>query len=337
MNRLLLLLALGLLTPLLRAERIEFVWPTPNPAWERGRPIDDFIQATAAGDPESGTFGCVRSHGVQFHEGLDIRPVSRDRSGEPADPVFAAMKGIVRYVNNRPGESNYGRYIVIEHPDLKPAVYTLYAHLAVVQPGIGAGSPVTAGQVIGRMGRSSSGQAIPKDRGHLHFEVGLRVRDNFDQWYHTRRFGSANVHGEYNGMNLMGIDPLEFLRLWRLRQVNDFQQYFDHEKPVVRLRVATTLVPDFIARYPALLRRPMPNGLVAGWEIECNWTGIPFAWTPLTADQMTGARAGSVQVISVDSALMHAHRCKHLVVSRHGGYEPVGDLSEMLEQVFDLR
>ena len=338
MKRLLpLLLATGLMSPFLRAERIEFVWPTPNPAWEHGRPLGEFIQPTAAGDPESGTFGCVRTHGTRFHEGLDLRAVSHDRSGEPADPVFAAMRGIVRYVSTRPGESNYGRYIVIEHPDLKPAVYTLYAHLARIEPGITAGTPVRAGQTIGLMGRSSSGQAIPKDRGHLHFEIGLRMRDHFDLWYQGRKFGSPNVHGDYNGMNLMGVDPLEFLRQWRAGQVADFQQFLDREKPVVRVRVATTRVPDFIQRYPALLRRPLPNGLVAGWEIECNWTGIPFAWTPLTSDQMLGVTPGTALVVWVDAAAVHSRHCKHLVVARGGGSEAVGDLREMLERVFEIR
>jgi hypothetical protein len=71
-----------------RAARIEFVWPTPNKAWEQGRGIEAFIQPTVSGDPESGTFGCVRSHGAQFHEGIDIKPVQRDRHGEPTDAVL---------------------------------------------------------------------------------------------------------------------------------------------------------------------------------------------------------------------------------------------------------
>lgn len=319
------------------AARLEFVWPTPGKAWERGRPIEDFIQPTVSGDPESGTFGGVRSGGRQFHEGLDIKPVKRDRHGEPADPVFAAMRGVVRYVSLRPGASNYGRYIVIEHPDLQPAVYTLYAHLARVEPGIRPGATVEAGQTIALMGRSSSGSAIPKERGHLHFEIGLRVTDNFEAWYRTRKFGSPNEHGAFNGMNLMGLDPLDFLRQWRARRVDDFQQYLSRMRPVVRLRVATSRVPDFIARYPALLRKPMPAGLVAGWEVECNATGLPFAWTPLGPNELVGARPGSVQIVAVAAALARANRSKSLVHSRRGGYEPGSDLDAMLQQVFGVR
>ena len=98
------LLGVLLLVPLpALAARVEFVWPTPNSAWAEGRPIDDFIQPTVSGDPESGTFGCIRSGGRQFHEGIDIKPLKRDRHGEPADAVFAAMdgRGSTRVVTGR--------------------------------------------------------------------------------------------------------------------------------------------------------------------------------------------------------------------------------------------
>ena len=82
------------------------------------RPISAFIQPTASGDPQSGCYGDARSGGIRFHEGIDIKAVARDRRGEPLDQVFAAMAGVVRYVNHQPGDGSYGRYIVIEHPDV---------------------------------------------------------------------------------------------------------------------------------------------------------------------------------------------------------------------------
>lgn len=319
-----------------RAARIEFVWPTPSKAWEQGRGIESFIQPTVSGDPESGLFGCVRSGGSQFHEGLDIKAVQRDRRGEPTDVIFAAMDGVVRYVSSRPGESNYGRYIVIEHPALTPAVYTLYAHLARIEPGIRPGTAVRAGQEIALMGHSSSG-SIPRDRAHLHFEIGLRATDNFEAWYRGKKFGNTNEHGIWNGMNLMGLDPLDFLRQWRAKKVDDFQQYLDRLRPVVRVRVVTNRMPDFIQRYPALLQKPLPAGLVSGWEVACNSTGLPFAWTPLSAGEVAGRRSGSVEVVSVDSSAVRACHCKTLVKMRRGGYEPAEDLEMMLQQVFGVR
>lgn len=332
--RMSLLLLTGAVATLVHA-RVDLVFPTPQKAWTTGR-LEEFVQPTVSGDPESGLFGCVRSSGSQFHEGLDIKPTSRDRRGEPADPVFAAMDGVVKHVSTSPGSSNYGRYVVIEHPEQTPAVYTLYAHLARIEPGVRPGARVQRGQTIGLMGRSAGGYAIPKERGHLHFEIGLRATDNFEAWYAARRFGNRNEHGDFNGMNLMGIDPLDFLRAWRTGRVDSFQEYFDKLRPVVTLRVATLRVPDFVRRYPSLLRKPI-GGIVAGWEISCNATGLPFAWTPLSANEVIGLRAGEVRVVSADAAVLRAHRCKDLVRVRGGSYSPGGDLRTIVEQLFGTR
>lgn len=309
--------------------RIDLVFPTPNTTWAKGD-IGTFVQPTESGDPESGLFGCVRTGGAQFHEGLDVRPMARDRRGEATDPIFAAMDGVVRHVSLSPGASRYGRYIVIEHPDQTPAVYTLYAHLARAEPGIVPGVRVRKGQTIATMGRSAGGYAIPKERAHLHFEIGVRLADDFQAWYDSRRFGSKNTHGVWNGMNLMGVDPLDFLRQWRAGRVDSFAQYLGRMRPVVTVRVATARVPDFVRRYPALLRRPI-DGLVAGWEIAFNRTGLPFSWTPLDARAVAGYRPNEVRIVSSDAAELRACRCRQLVKPRRGGDLPGDDLATVLQ------
>lgn len=328
-----------LLAPVLQlaAARIEFVWPTPNKAFEQGRGIESFIQPTVSGDPESGLFGCVRSGGTQFHEGVDLKPVSRDRRGEAADDVFAAMDGIVRYVNAKAGTSSYGRYVIIEHPQHRPGVFTLYAHLARVADGVRPGANVRAAQVIALMGRSAGGYVIPKERAHLHFEIGLRVTDNFNSWYLGKKFGNTNEHGVWNGMNLMGLDPLDFVRQLRAGRVDDFEQYLQRLKPVVRIRVVTTRTPDFIQRYPSLLQKPHPTGFVGGWEIACSNTGLPFAWTPLSTEEVRGRRPNSIEIQTVDTQAVRRCHCKSLVKSRRGDFEPTGDLNTLVDQLFGIR
>jgi hypothetical protein len=227
---------------------------------------------------------------------------------------------------------------VIEHPDQTPAVYTLYAHLARVEPGIRPGVPVKRGQEIATMGRSASGSAIPKERSHLHFEIGLvATTQSFNAWYAGKGFGSPNEQGAYNGMNLLGIDPQDFLREWRRQRVDNVQQYLDRLRAVVKVRIATSRTPDFITRYPSLLRKPMPMGLVAGWEVECNATGLPFAWRPLTAPELGGQRAGTAQIISADTALLRAGRCKSLARPVRGGFAIGSDLAMVLQLVFGLK
>jgi murein DD-endopeptidase MepM/ murein hydrolase activator NlpD len=318
------------------AERIELAWPTPNSAWENGRPPGDYLQHAGSGDPESGGYGGVRNGGAQFHEGLDLKCIARDRRGEPVDRILAAMSGIVRHVSASAGDSNYGRYIVLEHPEVTPAIYTLYAHLSRIAPGLRAGDRVLRGQVIGTMGHSSGGYVIPRDRAHLHFETGLMVTRDFQAWYDRKKFGSANDHGLWNGMNLMGFDPLDLYSQWRVRKVNSLQDYFVRMEPAVRLRIATRRVPDFVLRYPALLTKPLPAA-VAGWEIKFDWTGIPFAWTPLSEMEAIGLTPNQPAIVDVDAGMVRRSRSKTLVVSHRGGWAVGRDLETVLQQLFGLR
>ncbi|WP_404421020.1 M23 family metallopeptidase [Nibricoccus sp. IMCC34717] len=320
------------------AQRVELVWPTPNRAFMEGKGYEAFVQPTASGVAESGLFGSVRSGGAQFHEGIDLKPVSRDRRGEPADSVFAVMPGVVRHISRVAGNSNYGRYVVLEHPDAKPAIYTLYAHLASVDSALAVGQPVRAGEVLGIMGRSSSGQAIPRDRAHLHFEFGLALTQNFQPWYDAKKFGSRNDHGMWNGMNLCGFDPLDFFTQWRDRRVDTFEEYFSRMRSAVRVRVSGMRIPDFARRYPQLLTRPVDaTGIVAGWEIDFTNTGLPFRLTPLTATELAGQPSGETRIVVADESLLRQCRGKHLAVRRGGGWTVGRDLKNNLELLFGVR
>ena len=301
------------------APAFELAWPTPNRAWADGKPPAAWLQHAGSGDPLSGGFGGVRSGGRQFHEGIDIRPVARDRNGEPTDSVFAAMAGVVRHVSRAAGDSSYGRYLVLEHPEMSPAVYTLYAHLARIPAEIRVGARVSAGQAIGTMGHSSGGYMIPRDRSHLHFEIGVAVTRDFQLWYLRQRFGSANEHGMWNGMNLMGIDPVAFYNDWRAGRIRSVLEFFQRQPAAARVRIATTKTPDFVQRYPALLTKELPL-LVAGWEIRFTWTGLPFSWTPLTTAELAGLAPNQPKIIEVNAELERRERSKSLAVSRRGAW-----------------
>jgi peptidoglycan LD-endopeptidase LytH len=310
--------------------RLQLVWPTPNTAWAEGKPLSAYIQHAGSGDPESGTFGGVRSGGRQFHEGIDIKCVSRDRHGEPTDSVFAALDGVVRHINAVAGDSNYGRYIVIEHPGETPAVYTLYAHLAHIAPGLRVGVAVNRGQVIATMGHTSD-RPIPRDRAHLHFEIGVVATRDFQTWYDRQKFGSRNEQDVWNGMNLIGFDPLAVFNGWRAGRINTMRDAFAQMTAAVRVRIATHRIPDFVTRYPALLTRPLPMGPPAGWEIAFNWTGLPFAWTPLGPTEVLGLPADQPRIVEVNEELERREHSKTLVISRRGQWTTGKDLETVLQ------
>lgn len=315
--------------------RLQLAWPTPNTAYVDGKPIEDYIQPTVSGDPQSGLFGCVRSGGNQFHEGLDLKPVCARERGEPTDEVCAAMEGVVRHIAAKAGQSSYGRYVVLEHPDATPAFYTLYAHLAEIRPGLKVGDTVKRGEQLGVMGRSAGGYTIPRDRAHLHFEMGLMATTLFQPWYDRQQFGSPNFHGPWNGMNLMGFDPKDFFDRFRAKQVNDIGEYLATLPVAVKLRIATTRTPDFVTRYPSLVKGELPPGaLLGGWEVECYWTGLPLALRPLSVSEFVAQRPGSVRILEVDEREVATHRAIALRRGRGAAQAPGKDLLDILEKLF---
>ncbi len=331
------LLVFALLVSVLRAERLQFSWPVPSPTLPGVHSEDDFLQATAAGDAPSGGFGCVRTHGFQYHEGLDIKPVKRNARGEPEDNVRAAIDGIVRHISAFAGNSNYGRYIVLEHPDAVPEIYTLYAHLARIAPGLHVGEHVQRGQIIGLMGHSAGGYYIPLSRAHLHFEIGLRISDTFDSWYKWKRFGGVNEHGNFNGMNLMGFDPWAFVQALQHHEVNEPVEYLSRQPIAVRFRIATTRRPFFVRQYPSLVARNPRAELLGGWEVWCTFTGLPVHWIPLSPADVVGMRPDQVVITGYNEDILKHHQCRRLVARHFGRLVPGRDLADMIQLVFGVR
>jgi hypothetical protein len=244
------------------------------------RAPQDYLQPTVSGKTESALFGMVREDGKRFHEGVDIRPARTDADGEPLDLILAAMDGQVAYVNanvNGP----YGKYVVLFHPAAEIPVYTLYAHLAKIEPALRPGRPVRRGAALGLMGRTSAGASpITKDRAHLHFEVGLILSTGFNLWYASQPENkqSPNLHGLYNGQNLIGLDPSTLLGRSRV----DLLEVVRGQPTALTVGLRAKGTPDFVKRHPALVRGDATTA--AGWYVEFSWQGMPIRWTALAAD-----------------------------------------------------
>src|SRR5690625_2963923 len=314
--------------------RVQIVWPTPNPAYANGEGPEAFIQPTISGRVESGLFGCIRNSGARFHEALDLKPIARDRRGEATDPVVAVMNGVVVYVNRIAGNSGYGRYVVIEHRDVSPAIVTLYAHLSKIREEVRPGGVIRAGQRIGIMGRSAGGYTIPKERAHLHFEMGVWLSESFQEWYDWKGFGSKNTHGLFNGMNITGFDPLDFYDRFREGNVSDFTDYFRSIPVAYVVRVKSDRIPDYLRRYPFFFRGSMPTGGPAGWEIGFTATGIPKEWRALADEPEQRQNA---QVIWHDAELVKEYRCLRTVVIRGGNASIGGHTERSLQLMFGFR
>lgn len=308
-----------------------FVLPTPSDSLLRGG-TDQYFVGTVGRDWVSGTFGCVRTDGFQMHEGLDIKAVSRDSKGEPTDAVFAAASGKVAYVNSKAGLSNYGRYIVLQHKIEGVDIYTTYAHLKEFASGIAIGTPVTQGQRIATMGRTTNTrQAISKERGHLHFEINLRVNERFAAWHNARLKGQRNDHGDWNGKNFLGLDPRLVLTQSYGSGGFSLLNFVRNQQEHCRVIVRDTNF-GWLRRYTPLVMRNRTaerNG-VAGYEVFLNYNGVPYKLIPRSADEISGRK--HLEVISVNEAEQKARPCRKLVTRQGQGWV----LGRGGKELFDL-
>jgi len=121
------------------------------------------------------TWQAARGSG-RVHLGVDI--------GAPAGTPLVAVAGgrVTQVYRDRPGSLS-GNGLKITAAD---GTYFFYAHLAGLAPGIGAGVPVRAGQVIGTMG-STGNAAIT----HLHFEVHPRGGAAVNPYPYVRAIGAC--------------------------------------------------------------------------------------------------------------------------------------------------
>jgi len=316
---------------------LDMVWPTPNPSMMENGSLEEFVQPTVSGRIESGLWGCVRNNGNRFHEGLDLKPLTRDGRSEATDPVYSVMPGKVAYVNRIAGNSSYGRYVIVEHESTQPAVYTLYAHLAKIQPGLKMGQSTEAGTVLGVMGRSAGGYSIPRSRAHLHFEIGVRLSSTFQEWFEKQNFGSKNHHGNFNGMNLVGFNPLQYYSDLKSGKITDPAGFLSNETTALSLRIFADEIPDFVRRYPALVNGRMGDETLIAWDIDFTWYGLPVKWIPRYENSGVQGPEGSLQLLSANKAVLESNTCLDILDLREGGRMVLGrDLRRILELLFEL-
>lgn len=270
------------------AEPLEISLPTENQHLFSGQPekfymyVDRNFEGNVSQPWEGGSFGYVRSPirvggkvvMSRFHEGVDIAPVKRDKAGNPLDLVMSIAKGTVVHVSAVSGRSNYGKYVVVEHDWENSKVCSLYAHLAEIT--VVPGDAVKMGSVLGRMGYTGVG--LNRTRAHVHLELGLSMSMKYNGW-HKQNFGSLNHHGNYNGMNLAGVDVASFFKEHRENPGLRFSEFVLSRPIQFKVAVpAGSSEPEFLTRYP-WMRRP-GSADPSSWEIGFAATGHAISFTP---------------------------------------------------------
>lgn len=270
------------------AEPLRLQLPTDNTALLSGKPeefymyVDRTFEGATTKPWTGGQYGFVRTMvrtsegvlGTRFHEGVDIQPVKRDSSNRPLDEVRAITTGVVAYANKVAGNSNYGKYVVVEHNFGHGPIFSLYAHLSDIS--VEAGQRVLGGATLGKMGYT--GKGISRTRAHVHLELGLLLSLRFDGWHH-KLYGSQNLHGIHNGMNLSGMDIAGLYLALQENPELSIPDFISRNPTYYKVTVARRGPLEIVERYPWLKRgdhqRPSPS-----WELSFSASGLPLGIAP---------------------------------------------------------
>lgn len=145
------------------------------------------LGGTALTDPRPGArmsspFGIRRYYGRKsgggFHNGIDFE-------GKTGEPIYAAADGVI---NHQGWYFNYGRTVKVSHAD---NFETLYAHMSRFANGMGPGTRVRKGDLIGYVG--STGRSTG---AHLHFSVVVNGQFVDPAPYISGKAGNSVLAGE---------------------------------------------------------------------------------------------------------------------------------------------
>ena len=299
----------------------------PPPVWQRLVPptpqknlltpdVPGVLQPTGSGRLESAKFGSTRTNlrgGAAFHEGVDIAPTARDRKGAATDPVYAVAEGRVAFVNSIAGNSSYGKYVIIEHPDpslgtiakrdgsaVPAVVYTLYGHLADIRFGIRPGRAVQPGEEIGTMGNTSNtSPPIPRDRSHLHWEVGFLLNRRYEIMSREQKLKPD--FGNYNGGNLFGFDPLDFFAAHARNPDLTMAAFLAAVPPACEVLLRGRY-PDFFQQHPGLWQGAAHNG--GPMRLTLSESGAPLSGRNATTTEIALLGNQRMAVVKVDPAVL---------------------------------
>jgi murein DD-endopeptidase MepM/ murein hydrolase activator NlpD len=259
------------------------ILPTGNQGLLHGDPASfyQYVQRDFEGQIslvwEGGQYGFVRNPRrvgsaiiyTRFHEGIDIRPLNRETTGEPTDIVHAIAAGKVVYTNQIAGSSNYGRYIVVGHLFENCPYYSLYAHLSVIM--VKVDDQVAQNAPLAVMGHT--GEGIDRERAHVHLELNLMLNSHFGDWFKKFFPKEVDQHGVYNGMNLAGIDLGRFYVESQKNPSLTVAQFVLQGEPWYRVAVPRSEKMELPERYPWLVQGNK-NG--RSWELTFDRTGLPL-------------------------------------------------------------
>ena len=149
-----------------------------------------------------------------------------------------------------------------------------------------------------------------------HFRALQTANGRYAAWHASTLKGVRNDHGNFNGRNLLGIDPAAIFRE-QVRLGAGFRLVqFLQAQPVLARVAVRGAQPAWVRRYPQLVvRNPVAEREgIAGYEFSLAFNGLPSRITPRSARELPGNV--KLQLLDVNAAELAQHPCGKMVFKR---------------------
>ena len=182
---------------------------------------------------------------------------------------------------------------------------------------------------MGRTSNTSSG--IPRERAHVHFEIGFQINERFPQWYAKYRKGLRNDHGAWNGQNMIGLDPAALFRdQARLGNKFSIRDHIRSKPELLRVFIRTSRLSLAERSGPLVLKNPRAESEgVHGYEIALSAFGVPLEIIPRSQSEYPVTQR--MTLLRVNDSVARTEDCRKLVRARSGKWELGTAGSDLLE------
>ncbi|NLB55694.1 MAG: M23 family metallopeptidase [Lentisphaerae bacterium] len=307
------------------------IYPTEHDLLD-GIDKEGVFQPVRDGRPGTPFYGTTRIRSSKagpipsFHEGIDIAPAKRNRSGKPLDVIRCIADGTIAHIARSPGGSTYGCYVVVIHDDPVGPIYSLYAHLSEVDGFLVKDQKVSAGDSLGVMGNTAT-YNISMARAHLHLEIGVLMNSEFGAW--AKKNGIKPDRGNYNGWNLQGVDPLG---VYRARSVTDFfafGTYLSGVPVAFELVIKTDSLPNYFLLYPRLWTgQEYAGGAIV---VALSEGAVPLSGRNATLEESKKLSRQSLAVPQNVNESVLGGNGRRVIVKRRGNWELGSAASQWLD------
>ena len=95
-------------------------------------------------------------------------------------------------------------------------------------------------------------------------------------WYNRKSFKTPNKHGNYNGFNLVGIDPLPFFKHYQTGKMITPEDFIKQLPEIVKLRVMSNSPPSILELNPSLCTTNIIDPGTQSWVCSLDPMASPY-------------------------------------------------------------